>query len=53
VNGLSGEEEGELDDEEDGGVEGEASAIMDPEGGSIGTEGGVSRKSRKDISSTG
>jgi hypothetical protein len=44
---------GELGGEEDNGVEGETSAIIGPEGGSIGTEGGVSRKSRKDISSNG
>jgi hypothetical protein len=50
---LSKEEGGEPGDEEDDGVEGEASAIMGPEGGSIGTGGGVSGKSRKDISSTG
>jgi hypothetical protein len=52
VDGLSKEEGGEPGDEEDDGVEGEASAIMGPKGGSIGTGGGVSGKSRKDISST-
>jgi hypothetical protein len=50
---MSEEEGGKSDDEEDDGVEGEASAIMGPKGGSIGTEGGVSGKSRKDISSIG
>jgi hypothetical protein len=50
---MSEEEGGESGDEEDDGVKGEASTIMGPEGGSIGTEGGVSGKSRKDISSTG
>jgi hypothetical protein len=53
VDGLSEEEGGESGDEEDDGVEGKASAIMSPEGGSIATEGGVSGKSRKNISSTG
>jgi hypothetical protein len=53
VDGLSEEEGGELRDEEDNGVEGEASAIMGPEGGSIETGVGVSGKSRKDISSIG
>jgi hypothetical protein len=53
LDGLSGEEGGEPGDEEDDGVEGEASAIMGPEGGSIETGGGVSGKSRKDISSIG
>jgi hypothetical protein len=53
VDGLSEEEEGESGDEEDDRVEGEASAIMGPEGGSIETGGGVSGKSRKDISSIG
>jgi hypothetical protein len=53
VNGLSEEEGGESGDEEDDGVEGEASAIIGPEGGSIETGGGVSGKSRKDISSSG
>jgi hypothetical protein len=53
VGGGSGEEVGELGGEEDNGVEGEISAIIDPEGGSIGTEGGVSGKSRKEISSIG
>jgi hypothetical protein len=48
---LPEEEGGEPSDEEDDGVEGEASAIMGPEGGSIETRGGVSGKSRKDISS--
>jgi hypothetical protein len=51
VDGLSEEEEGEPGDEEEDGVEGEASAIMGPEGGSIETVGGVSEESRKDISS--
>jgi hypothetical protein len=50
---MSEEEGGESGDEDDDGVEGEASAMMGPEGGSIGTEEGVSGKSRKDISSTG
>jgi hypothetical protein len=50
---MSEEEGGESGNEEDDGVEGETSAIMGPEGGSIGTEGGVSGKSRKDISSIG
>jgi hypothetical protein len=50
---MSKEEGGESGDEEDDGVKGEASAIMGPKGGSIGTEGGVSGKSRKDIFSTG
>jgi hypothetical protein len=50
---MSEEEGGESGDEEDDGVEGEASTIMGPKGRSIGTEGGVSGKSRKDISSTG
>jgi hypothetical protein len=50
---LSEEEGGELGDEEDNGVEGEASVIMVPEGGSIETGGSVSGKSRKDISSIG
>jgi hypothetical protein len=49
---MSEVEGGESGDEEDDRVEGEASAIMGPEGGSIGIEGGVSGKSRKDISST-
>jgi hypothetical protein len=53
VGGGSGEEVGELGGEEDNGVEGETSAIIGPEGGSIGTEGGVSGKSRKEISSIG
>jgi hypothetical protein len=53
VEGLSEEEGGEPGDEEDDGVEGETSAIMGPEGGSIGTEGGVSGNSKKDISSIG
>jgi hypothetical protein len=53
VDGLSEEEGGEQGGEEDDGVEGETSAIMGPEGGSIGTEGGVSGNSRKDISSIG
>jgi hypothetical protein len=53
VDGLLEEEEGESGDEEDDGVRGEASAIMGPEGGSIETGGGVSGKSRKDISSIG
>jgi hypothetical protein len=53
VGGGSGEEGGELGGEEDNRVEGETSAIIDPEGGSIGTEGGVSGKSRKDISAIG
>jgi hypothetical protein len=44
-------EGGELGGEEDNGVEGETSAIIGPEGGSIGTKGGVSGKHRKDISS--
>ena len=51
MGGGSGEEGGELGGEEDNGVEGETSAIIDPEGGSIGTEGGVSGKIRKEISS--
>jgi hypothetical protein len=34
---MSEEEGGESGDEEDDGVEGEASAIMGPKGGSIGT----------------
>jgi hypothetical protein len=50
---MSEEEGGESGDVEDNGVKGEASSIMGPKGGSIGTEGGVSGKSRKDISSTG
>jgi hypothetical protein len=50
---LSEEEGGELGDEEDDGVKDEASAIMGSEGGSIETGGGVSGKSRKDISSIG
>jgi hypothetical protein len=50
---MTEEEGGESGDEEDDGIEGEASAIMGPEGGSIGAEGGVSGKHRKDISSTG
>jgi hypothetical protein len=50
VGGGSGEG-GELGGDEDNGVEGETSAIIGPGGGSIGTEGGVSEKSRKDISS--
>jgi hypothetical protein len=53
VDGLSEEEEGESGDEEDDGVGGEASAIMGLEGGSIEIAGGVSGKSRKDISSIG
>jgi hypothetical protein len=53
LEGLSEEEGGELGDEEDDGVEGKTSAIFGPEGGSIGTEGGVSGNSRKDISSIG
>jgi hypothetical protein len=53
VDGGSGEEGGELGGEEDNGVEGETSAIIGLKGGSIGTEGGVSGKSRKDISSIG
>jgi hypothetical protein len=53
VEELSEEEEGELDDEEDDGVKGKTLAIMGPKGGSIGTEGGVSGNSRKDISSIG
>jgi hypothetical protein len=53
VDRLSEEDGGESSDEEDDGVEGEASIIMGHEGGSIGTEEGVSGKSRKDISSTG
>jgi hypothetical protein len=53
VGGGSGEEGGELGGEEDNGVEGETSVIIGPEGGSIGTEGGVSGKNRKDISSIG
>jgi hypothetical protein len=52
VGGESGEG-GELGGEEDNGVGGETSAIRGPEGGSIGTEGGVSGKSRKEISSIG
>jgi hypothetical protein len=36
VGGGSGEEGGELGGEEDNGVEGETSAIIGPEGGSIG-----------------
>jgi hypothetical protein len=53
VGGLSEEEGGESGDDEDDGVGGEASTIMGPEGGSIETGGGVSGKSRKDISSIG
>jgi hypothetical protein len=53
VDGLSEEEGGESDDEEDDGIGGEASAIMGPEGGSIETGGGVSGKNKKDISSIG
>jgi hypothetical protein len=53
VDGLSEGEEGESGDEEDDEVGGEASAIMVPEGGSIEIGGGVSGKSRKDISSIG
>jgi hypothetical protein len=53
VDGLPEEEEGESGDEEDDGVRGEASAIMGPKGGSIEIGGGVSGKSRKDISSIG
>jgi hypothetical protein len=53
VDGLSEEEGGEPGDEEDDRVEGVASTIMGPEGGSIETGGGVSGKSRKDISSIG
>jgi hypothetical protein len=53
VGGGSGEEGGELGGKEDNGVKGETSAIIGPKGGSIGTEGGVSRKSRKDISTIG
>jgi hypothetical protein len=53
VDGRSEEKGGESGDEDDDRVEGKASAIMGPKGGSIGTEGGVSGKSRKDISSTG
>jgi hypothetical protein len=44
VDGLSEEEGGEPDDEEDDGVGGEASAIMGPEGGSIETGGCVRKK---------
>jgi hypothetical protein len=51
VDGLSEEEGGESDEEEDDRVKGEASAIMGPKGGSIETGGGVSGKIRKDISS--
>jgi hypothetical protein len=40
---MSEEEGGESGDEEDDGVEGEASAIMGPKVGSVGTEGGVSQ----------
>jgi hypothetical protein len=50
---MSEEEGGESGDEEDDRVKGEASEIISPEGGSIGTEGGVSGKSKKNISSTG
>jgi hypothetical protein len=50
---MSEEEGGESGDEEDDRVDGKASTIMGPEGGSIGIEEGVSGKSRKDISSTG
>jgi hypothetical protein len=53
VGGGSGEEVGELGREEDNGVEGETSARIGPEGGSIGIEGGVSGKNRKEISSIG
>jgi hypothetical protein len=49
VGGGSGEEGGELGGEEDNGIEGETSAIIGPKG----TEGGVSGKSRKEISSIG
>jgi hypothetical protein len=50
---MSEEGGGESGDEEDDGVEGETSEMMGPKGGSIGIEGGVSGKSRKDITSTG
>jgi hypothetical protein len=53
VGGGSGEEGGELGGEKDNGVEGETSAIIDLEGGSIGTDGGVSGKNSKDISFIG
>jgi hypothetical protein len=53
VGGGSGEEGGELGGEENNGVEGKTSAIIGPKGGSIETEGGVSGKSRNDISSIG
>jgi hypothetical protein len=53
VDGLSEEEGGEPGDEEDDGVEGDASAIMGPEGVSIEIGRGVFGKSRKDISSIG
>jgi hypothetical protein len=53
VDGLLEEEGGESGGEEDDGVEGETSAIMGLEGGSIGIEEGVSGNSRKDISSIG
>jgi hypothetical protein len=53
VDGLSEEEGGELGDQADDGVGGEASAIMGPKGGSIEIGGGVSGKSRKDISPIG
>jgi hypothetical protein len=44
---MSEEEGGESGDEEDDRVKGEASTIMGPEGGSMGTEGGVSKKVEK------
>jgi hypothetical protein len=53
VGGGSGEEGGELGGEEDNGVKGETSARIGSEGGSIGTEEGVSGKSRKEIFSIG
>jgi hypothetical protein len=53
VGGGSGEKVRELGGEEDNGVEGETSARIGLKGGSIGTEGGVSGKSRKEISSIG
>jgi hypothetical protein len=53
VDGLSEEEGGESGDEENDGVGGKELAIMGPRGGSIEIGGGVSGKSRKDISSIG
>jgi hypothetical protein len=44
---------GELGRAEDDDIEGETSARVDPKEEVIGTEGGVSGKRRKDISSTG